>query len=159
MDANNSGTISRGEVDDQYKNFFDAINHHTNQDGQLTVDELATAYKHSNIHERGAKPDCFTGTNGQKICEGDRIGDLQLNGGVPDQEKAFELARKHFDWGDKNKDEVLTRDEIPDEYKTFFESIDYHTSNDGKVSLSELMNAYKYANVYEARAGTSGKCF
>lgn len=82
-----------------------------------------------------------------------------MNGGVPNQDAAFELAKKHFDKGDRNKDEVITIDEVPEEYKTFFESIDYHTSNDGKVSLSELMNAYKYANVYEARAGTKGKCF
>lgn len=64
MDDDDNGFITRGEVDDQYKNFFDAINYHTNKDDQLTVDELATAYKHSNIHERGAAPDCFTGTNG-----------------------------------------------------------------------------------------------
>lgn len=159
MDTDGSRSLSKNEVDDRYHTLHDAINHYSNQDGELTVDELAGAYKHSNIHERGAKPDCFTGTNGQKICEGDRVGDLQMNGGVPNQEAAFELARKHFDMGDRNKDEVITRDEVPEEYKTFFESIDYHTSNDGKVSLSELMNAYKYANIYEAREGTQGKCF
>ena len=76
-----------------YFTLFDAIDYNKNYDRKLTVDEMAAFYLLANIHEKGTIPDCFTGSNGEKICIGDKIGDLQsVAGGELSDMRAKELA-------------------------------------------------------------------
>jgi len=86
----------------------------------------------ANIHERGAAiPNCFTGSNGEKICLGDSVGDIQSTGEQLSDWEAYDLATRHLNSADYNGDKVLTSNEVSDPYKTMIEAIDYHTNYDG----------------------------
>lgn len=96
LDPNGDGGVDGDEVPEEYRNFGEAIDEMTGGDGFVTKDDMIAAYMTANIHEKtgedgcggsdsesgsGSGDDCFTGSNGETICHGDRIGDLQSNGG------------------------------------------------------------------------------
>jgi len=66
---------------------------------------------------------------------------------------------KHIELLQTNYGACISIDHVPEEYKTLWESINYHTKAGGRVCQEELAKAYQHANIHEARGDTQGKCF
>lgn len=115
--------LSIDQVPSEYKILWESINYHTKADNLVCQDHLAKAYMHANIHEArtDTKGKCFRGTNGEIICEGDRIGALQLDGGYQHDEKsAMELAMRHINGGDTNGNKCISFNEVDPTYQTLW---------------------------------------